>query len=109
MESEFPPTLPSILIHRTVYSFSEEFSIHRDKGITFIFFNVFFFTPLFSFISLSSAWLPQPLKSFNTVLEKALSEKTPGMFKEKVECSVCQTELGQVEGGAIPQRGYFPL
>ncbi|CAB1326322.1 unnamed protein product [Coregonus sp. 'balchen'] len=32
------------------------------------------------------AWLPQPLKSFSTVLEKALSEKTPAMFKEKVEC-----------------------
>lgn len=64
----------------------------------------------FSFsISLYSAWLPQPVKSFNTVLEKALGEKTPGMFKEKVECSVCQTELGHTVGGAIPQRGYFPL
>lgn len=34
-----PPSLPpSIFIHRTVYSYSAEFNIHRDKGISFIFF-----------------------------------------------------------------------
>lgn len=64
--------------------------------------------PSFLSISLKSVWLPQPLKSFYTVLEKALSEKTPGMFKEKVESSVCQTELGHSEGELFPRGVIFP-